>query len=150
MSLIDRSIGSELSEVEKALIFNDKYADTGFVQYDTKNGEYFFLHPSPFLNTLKKEIYHISGSPPPEHKFVEVKVIDEHQISLGSSVDNSINVKEADNWELFDPTPLAERRKVMDFEEIIEFFTYPYKGEVESVEEIARLFFIICMLVPTR
>jgi len=137
MSLIDRSIGSELSEVEKALIFNDKYANTGFVQYDTKNGEYFFLHPSPFLNTPRKEIYHISGNPPPEHKFVEVKIIDEQQISLGGSAESSINVKEADNWKLFDPTPLAEKRKVMDFEEIIEFFTYPYKGEVESVEEIA-------------
>lgn len=137
MSLIDRSIGSELSEVEKALIFNDKYSNAGFVQYDTKNGEYFFLHPSPFLNTPKKEIYHIAGTPPPEHKFVEVKIIDEQQISLGNSIDSRINVKEADNWKLFDPTPLAERRKIMDFEEIIEFFTYPYKGEVESVEEIA-------------
>jgi hypothetical protein len=137
MSLIDRWIGAELSEVEKALIFNDKYANTGFVQYDTKNGEYFFLHPSPFLNTPRKEIYHISDSPPPEHKFVELDVVDEQQEFLGGSVDNWIKVKEADKWKLFDPTPLAERRKSMDFEEIIEFFTYPYKGEVESVEEIA-------------
>ncbi len=138
MNLIDRSIGSELSEVEKALIFNDKYANTGFVKYDSMNGEFFFLHPSPFLNTPKREIYHISEfSPPPEHQFVEVKIIDERQEFLGNSAENRINVKEADEWKLFDPTPLAERRKVMDFEEIIEFFTYPYKGEVESVEEIA-------------
>ena len=136
MSLTDRWIGSELSEVEKALIFNDKYSNTGFVQYDTKNGEFFFLHPSPFLNTPKKEIYHISGSPPPEHKFVELEVIDERQEFLGGSANNWITVKESDKWKLFDPTPLAERRKSMDFEEIVEFFTYPYKGEAESVEEI--------------
>jgi hypothetical protein len=137
MSLNDRSIGSELSEVEKALIFNDKYANTGFVKYDTPKGDYFFLHPSPFLNTPKKEIYHISGSPPPDHQFVEVDIIDEQQIFLGNSIDNWINVKEADKWRLFDPTPLAQKRKIMDFREIIEFFTYPYKGEFESVEEIA-------------
>ena len=136
MSLIDRS-GSELSEVEKALIFNDKYANTGFVQYDTKNGEYFFLHPSPFLKTHKREIYHISSTPPPEHQFIEVGVIDERQEFLGNSAEKWINVKEADKWKNFDPTPLAEKRKIMDYEEIIEFFTYPYKGEIESVEEIA-------------
>jgi hypothetical protein len=136
MSLNDRWMGSELSEVEKALIFNEKFANTGFVEYDTRNGEYFFLHPSPFKKTLMSEIYHISDSPPPDHQFVEVGIIDERTDSLGSG-ERSINVKEVATWKLFDPTPLAERRKVMDFREIIEFFTYPYKGEAESVEEIA-------------
>lgn len=42
MPLTDRYIGSELSVVERELIFNDKYANVGFVKYDTKDGEYFF------------------------------------------------------------------------------------------------------------
>jgi hypothetical protein len=137
MSLFDRSIGSELSVVEKELIFNEKYANAGFVQYDSNNGEYFFLHPSPFLKTPKKEIYHISGSPPPEHQFVEVGIVDERQELLGNVGERWINVKETDKWKIFDPSPIAEKRKIMDYREIIEFFTYPYKGEAESVEEIA-------------
>jgi len=138
MSLADRSIGSELSEVEKALIFDEKFANTGFVQYDTKNGEYFFLHPSPFLKTLENEIYHVSGSPPPpEHSFVETSVVDEQTVILDNFGDKWIRVKEIDTWKLFDPSPLAAKRKTLDFVEIVDFFTYPYKGEAESVQEIA-------------
>jgi hypothetical protein len=137
MGLSNRELGSELSVVEKELIFNDKFANTGYVEYDTKNGEYFLLHPSPFLKTPRKEIYHISGSPPPEHCFVEVNPIDEQRVFIGNTSDRWINVKEVDSWKLFDPTPLAEKRKILDYREIIDFFTYPYKGEVESVEEIA-------------
>jgi len=137
MGLTDREFGFELSVVEKELIFTEKYANTGFVQYDTRKGDYFFLHPSPFLKTPKREIYHIFGSPPPEHRFVELEIVDEKQKTLDNSGNTWINVKEAENWRLFDPSPLAEKRKIMDYREIIEFFTYPYKGEEESVEEIA-------------
>lgn len=147
MSLIDRS-GSELTEVEKALIFEEKYANTGFVQYDTKNGESFFLHPSPFLNTPKREIYHISGSPPPEHQFVEVGIVNEQQEFLGNSEEKWINVKEVGQWKPFDPSPLAAKRKIMDFREVIEFFTYPYKGEMESVQEIAGCSSLFAVSTP--
>jgi hypothetical protein len=138
MSLIDRSIGSELSEVEKALIFDKKYSNAGYVRYDPRNGEYFYLNPSPFLKTPKNEIYHISGfPPPPEHSFIEANIIDERTEILDNLGDKWINVKEIDKWKLFDPSPIAAKRKIMDFREIIEFFTYPYKGEIESVEEVA-------------
>jgi hypothetical protein len=138
MSLINRTIGSELSEVEKALIFDKKFANIGFVQYDTKNGEYFFLQPSPFLKTPKNEIYHVSGSPPPpEYSFVETNVIYEQTVILDNFGDKWILVKEIDTWKLFDPSPLAAKRKTLDFVEIIDFFTYPFKGEAESVQEIA-------------
>jgi hypothetical protein len=137
MGLTDRERGSELSVVEHELIYNEKYANTGFVQYDTKNGEYFFLHPSPFLKSPKREIFHIAGSPPPEHQFVEVQITDENLFYMGNSVEKWINIKEAEIWKPFDPTPLAQKRKIMDYREIIEFFSYPYKGEAESVEEIA-------------
>jgi hypothetical protein len=138
MSLIDRSIGSELSEVEKALIFDKKYTNTGFVQYHTKNGEYFYLHPSPFLKTLKKEIYYYSKfPPPPNHSFVETNVVNEQTIYQGATGDNWMKFKEIDKWNIFDPSPLAAKRKTMDFMEIIDFFTYHYKGETESINEIA-------------
>jgi len=138
MSLTDRGRGSELSVVEWELTFNDKYADVGFVKYDTKDGEYFFLNPSPFLKTFKNEVYHASGHPPPENQFVEVNVIDERTVILHRSARKNINVKEADSWKLFDPTPLAQRRKILDFEEVVEYFTYPWAGEAEVIEEVAN------------
>ncbi len=126
-----------MSEVEKALIFDEKYANTGFVQYDSSNRDFFYLQPSPFLKTPKREIYHSTGSPPPEHQFVVVEIIDERQEILDNFGKKWINVKEAINWKPFDPTPLAEKRKIMDFREIIDYFTFPYKGEEQSVKEIA-------------
>lgn len=137
MPLTDRHIGSELSVVERELIFNDKYANVGFVKYDTKDGDYFFLNPSPFLKTFKNEIYHTSGHPPPENQFVEVNVIDERTVILHRSARKNINVKEVDSWKLFDLTPLVQRRKILDFEEVIEYFTYPLTGDTEVVEEVA-------------
>lgn len=41
MSLYDRWQGSELSVLEKELIFNRD--NTGFVEYDTKDGKYFYF-----------------------------------------------------------------------------------------------------------
>lgn len=134
MLLTDRDIGSELSVVEWDLTSNDKYANVGFVKYDTKDGEYFFLNPSPFLKTFKNEVYHASGHPPPENQFIEVNVVDERTVILHPSGRASIKVKEADSWKLFDPTSLAQRRKTLDFEEVIEYFTYPWAGEAEVIE----------------
>ena len=136
MSLNDRS-GSELTEVERALLFDKKYATTGFVDYDTKNAGYFFLNPSPFLNSPKNEIYHVFGPLPPEQRFIEIEISDERQEFWSGSTDNWMTVKEVESWKPFDPSPLAAKRKIMDFMEIIDFFTYFYKGEMESVEEIA-------------
>lgn len=136
MSLYQRSRGYEMSVVERELVFNDKYSNVGFVKYDTKRGDYFYLHPSPFLKTFRKEIYHISDSPPPECQFAEAKIIDEKIVPLGNSGE-AINVKEVSSWKPFNPTPLAQRRKLLDFEEIVEYFTHPLKGEETVVEEIA-------------
>jgi len=138
MSLFDRSDGSELSEVEKALIFDSKYANAGYVQYKSENGDIFFLHPSPFLKTTRNEIYHVSDfPPPPEHSFVETSIVDEKTVILNNFGDKWINIKEVEKWKLFDPSPLAARRKILDFMEIIDYFTFPFKGEEQSVHEIA-------------
>lgn len=136
MSLTRRSRGYEMSVVERELVFNDKYSNVGFVKYDTKEGDYFYLHPSPFLRTFRNEIYHISDSPPPECQFIEAKVVDDNIIPLSNSGE-TITVKEVSSWKFFDPTPLAQRRKLLDFEEVIEYFTHPLKGEETVVEEIA-------------
>jgi len=136
MSLYQRSRGYEMSVVERELVFNDKYSNVGFVKYDAKGGDFFYLHPSPFLKTFRNEIYYIPDNPPPEYQFAEVEVIGEKIVRLSNSGD-TITVKEVSSWKPFDLTPLAQRRKLLDYEEIIEYFTYPLKGEDTVVEEIA-------------
>ena len=137
MTLNGRS-GSELSEVERALIFDKKFSNTGYVEYESRSGEYFYLRPSPFLKTPKNEIYHVTGfPPPPEHSFIETNILDERIEILDNFGEKWRKVKEISFWKIFDPSPLAARRKILDFREVIEFFTYPYKGELENVEEIA-------------
>ena len=136
MSLYDRWQGSELSVLEKELIFNRE--NTGFVQYDTKDGKYFYLHPSPFLNSPKKEIFCTeSCDPPAEHTFVEVDIESEREFPLKGSQDH-ITVKTICGWKPFDPSLLAERRKILDYEEIVYYFTLPFRGEEDTIEQIAK------------
>ncbi|MBP2144905.1 hypothetical protein J2129_000359 [Methanofollis sp. W23] len=137
MALNTRSRGSELSVVEREIACNNRYEDVGYVQYDTKDGHYFYLHPSPFLPTARKEIYYAPTSPPPEYEFVEVEVSERTQVFLDRACKDHLYVKTICGWKPFDITPLATRRKNLDFMEIIDYFTYPYKGEADIVQEVA-------------
>lgn len=135
MSLYDRWQGSELSVLERELIFNRD--NTGFVEYDTKDGKYFFLHPSPFLNSPKKEIFYAdSCDPPNEHTFVEVKIESEEECRVKNSQER-ITLKSIRSWKPFDPGLLAGRRNILDYEEILYYFTIPFRGEEETIEQIA-------------
>lgn len=137
VSLSKRWIGAELSMIEKELACNKIYENIGFVKYDTPDGCYFYLHPSPFLPTAKHEIYYAPVSPPPENQFVEVEVCDIIPQFLDKSRKKFVYIKKISSWKPFDPTTLAAKRKILDFREIIDFFTYPYKGESDIVQEIA-------------
>lgn len=137
MALDSRWIGAELSVVERAIACDTEYENVGYVQYDTRDGHYFFLHPSPFLPTARKEIYYAPTSPPPEHEFVEVEVSERTPVFLDRACKDHLYVKTISGWKPFDIIPLATRRKDLDFMEIIDFFTYPYKGEADIVQEIA-------------
>jgi hypothetical protein len=137
MSLYNRETGALLSEVERELIFSDRYADTGYVSYLKKGGSYFELRPSPFLENKKTSIY-CSGdaAPPPEKIFISAEVIAEDKISSPS--DSPVrSIKTIGGWKPFDPTPLAEKRKIMDHEEILYYFSEIFRGEEELVNEIA-------------
>lgn len=136
MGLSDRMFGSEMSVVERELIFNVKYDDTGYVRY-LKNGEYFFLDPSPFLKTHNNRVYHSDSNLPKEHTFVEVTVADERTEVIDRQGEKWIRIREVSGWRPFDPSSLARKRKIMDYEEVIDYFARPYRGEAESVQEIA-------------
>lgn len=142
MSLNDRWIGAELSGVERELACNPKYENVGFVEYYRNDPRYFYLHPSPFLKTGLPVLYIcdpavVPAGPPANHRFVEVRVIDEVKRPLDSARREWLTLKEIGGWEEFDVAPLARQRKIMDVREVIEYFTSPYDGEAESIEEIA-------------
>lgn len=142
MSLNDRSIGAELSGVERELACNPTYEDVGFVTYYRNDPRYFYLHPSPFLKTKLPVIYVcdpavVAEGPPPEHRFVRVRVIDEVKRPLDAAHREWLTLKDIGGWEAFDIAGLARQRKIMDYQEVIEYFTYPYDGEAECIEEIA-------------
>lgn len=142
MSLNDRSIGAELSGVERELACNPQYADVGFVEYYRNDPRYFYLHPSPFLKTGLPVLYVcdpavVAQGPPPEHRFVRVRVIDEVKRPLDAAHREWLTLKDIGDWEAFDIAGLARQRKIMDVREVIEYFTSPYDGEAESIEEIA-------------
>ena len=142
MSLNDRWIGAELSGVERELACNKKYVDVGFVEYYRNDPRYFYLHPSPFLKAGEPVLYVadpavLSQGPPPEHRFVEVKVVDEVRRPLDTKGNEWLTIRDIGGWKEFDVASLARQRKIMDFHEVIEYFTSPYDGEAESIEEIA-------------
>jgi hypothetical protein len=137
MSLDERSMGYELSGVERELACNPDFADVGYVRYDSQDG-YFYLDPSKYLKTTRNEIYHIGGPRPPEETYVKVRVDDVQTRILDAFGDRWVTIKEISRFDAFDVTQIARKRGIMDFREVIEFFTYPYRGESDEVLRIAR------------
>ncbi|MBN1195218.1 MAG: hypothetical protein JXA08_07740 [Methanomicrobiaceae archaeon] len=138
MALYDRWVGAELSVVEREMLFNDAYADTGFVIHYSNDGKLFQLLASPFLeNKDPATIYFAeSCSPPPEHIFAEVDVVSEKEIwNEKTGANNSI--KTIDSWKPFDPTPLAAQRRILDHEEVVQHFTHLIRGEEDIIHQIA-------------
>lgn len=142
MSLNDRWIGAELSGVERELACNPKYDNVGFVEYYRNDPRYFYLHPSPFLKATELVLYVadpavVKQGPPPRHRFIQVRVIDEVKRPLDASRREWLTIRDIGEWKEFDVASLARQRKIMDFHEVIEYFTSPYDGEADSIEEIA-------------
>ncbi len=137
MALSERSMGYELSNVEREIACNPDFADVGYVRYDSQDG-YFYLDPSPYLKSSRNEIYHIPGRRPRQGTYVVVRVEDEHNHLLDPSADRWVRIKEVCRFDAFDVTQIARKRRIMDFREVIEFFTYPYRGESDEVLRIAR------------
>lgn len=112
------------------------------MKYYRNDPRYFYLHPSPFLKSGFPVLYCadpdvMPQGPPPEHRFVEVRVVDEVRKPLDSRGEEWLTIKDIGGWKEFDVARLARQRKIMDYQEVIEYFTYPYDGEAESIEEIA-------------
>lgn len=137
MSLNDRERGYEFAEFEKEFIFRRE--NTGFVEYLTADGKLFSLHPSPFFEGNQNIHYYAeSKKPPPNHECVEVKVISEDTkyIAIQGGWQKDI-IKKIGNWERFDYSLLLQRKKLIEYDQIINFFGQPYRGDNDIIKRIA-------------
>lgn len=138
MSLYSRMYGWQFSEVEKEFLFNRD--STGYVRYDTADGVFFYLDPSLFLKAPKQVIYCVEKGciPPPKDECIEASITNEKKFILRDSQGPlKVTVKYVGDWKIFDPTPIALRKKpVLDSDEFVEFFKIPFIGEEEVVNGI--------------
>ncbi|HQC12699.1 MAG TPA: hypothetical protein PKY15_04995, partial [Methanoregulaceae archaeon] len=136
MTLKNRLYGHSLSAIEKELIFSRE--DTGFVRQIHSSGAVFYLDPSPFLETPRRELY-VAHCPPPENGcLVHASVSTVKQEMMKDAAGYySLEVKYVDSWSRVDPNSLCSRRGILSPEEIHDYFTKPYLGEEEVVDGIA-------------
>ena len=128
MSLQDRSRGYEFSEFEKELIFRRE--NTGFVQYISKDGKLFSLNPSLFFESMKNEHFFAeSCDPPPNNTFVEVEV-SSADLTYTQTQDGFRKdvLKKICGWKPFDPRQIAQRQKLIAHDQIIQFFSHPFRA----------------------
>jgi len=135
MTLKTRVYGHSLSSIEKELIFSRK--DTGFVRSIHPSGALFYLDPSPFIQTPKREVY-IAHCPPPDNgALIEASVSEEKEDLMKDRVGYyTLTVKYVDSWSPVNPNTLV-KRGTLTGDDIREYFTRSYVGEVENVEGVA-------------
>ncbi|MDD1710335.1 MAG: hypothetical protein LUQ37_05440 [Methanoregulaceae archaeon] len=136
MTLKNRFYGHSLSAIEKELIFSR--VDTGFVRQIHSSGAIFYLDPSPFLHTPKREVY-IALCPPPENgALVHASVSAVKQDMMKDRAGYyTLEVKYVESWSPVDPNVLYPRLGSISPEEIHDYFTKPYLGDEEVVNGIA-------------
>ncbi|MEN6291605.1 MAG: hypothetical protein ABFD07_06265 [Methanobacterium sp.] len=137
MSLKDRSRGYEFAEFEKEILFHRE--NTGFVEYLTEDGTLFALNPSPFFNGNKNVHYHAKSCEPPQnHSCVEVEVLSEDVAYLPERNGWQKDVlKEIGDWKLFDYQQLLHRKKLIGYDQIINYFSNNYRGDEDILKGIA-------------
>lgn len=138
-TLKTREFGYELSGFEHNLLFEKD--EIGFVRFDGRSQSIFYLDPSPFLPSPKREIYAIRDSdvPVPEkNELIEVTSFELERVVSGK-INNLVNtnVKYVRSWVKVNPNKLLHR-KVMNSEEYVDFFKRPFKKEAENIDEIAQ------------
>lgn len=139
MVLKDRPWGYQLAEIEKTLTF--ERIDIGYVRPISEDQRVFYLDPSPFLHTTKKEVYIAKSCPPPlKGDLIEVIVSDLDDEVIPEDATKGLYSrfykKTISDWKRIDPNSLAKRKKVLDPPEIIGYFTLPYQAERVDLEGI--------------
>jgi hypothetical protein len=147
MALKDRIYGYTLSDLERELVFRRE--NIGFVRRIHSSGQICYLDPSPFLRTPKREIY-VSPTPLPEGRLVEVTVEREEMDRWrdGAGPYNLI-VKIIGNWKELRPEEVVHvRQRIVSQQDIVQYFSLPYYGEEECIEQIATCSLLYTLSSP--
>ncbi|WP_406661201.1 hypothetical protein V7O66_01385 [Methanolobus sp. ZRKC3] len=138
-TLKNRDFGYELSGMEHKLIFDSD--DMGFVRFDGRSRSLFYLDPSPFLPTPKRDIYiidDISVLKPGKNDLIKVTSFETERVVRGT-FDNLVNIdiRYVKAWKKIDPKKVLHRQ-VMDKEEYINFFKHPFHKADENLDSISQ------------
>ncbi|WMW23260.1 hypothetical protein RE476_05370 [Methanolobus mangrovi] len=138
-TLKNREFGYELSGVEHKLIFDSD--ETGFVRFDGRSRRIFYLDPSPFLPTPKRDVYIIADESVPTPNVNDLIKVTSFEIErvVKGTFDNLVNidVRYVKAWTKIDPNKLLHR-KVMDQEEYVNFFKHPFNRADENIDNISQ------------
>ncbi len=131
----NREYGYQLSGIEHSLIFEKD--NTGFVRFADRSEKLFYLDPSPFLKTLKLELYVLENCPPPKKgELIEVTVSEtDYKIYKDKDTYSKFIIKYIKDWKKIDPNKLTHRKPLYSFE-FENFFMRPFKGKRDYIEEV--------------
>lgn len=128
--------GYSFSEIEKEILFRNR--DMGFVRPANTVGTVFYLDPSPFLKTPKREVYVALCPPPQKGALIRVSVSETREEILRDRVGYyRLLIHSVTAFEPVDPATLLRHHSLLHPDEVTEFFSLPYIGEEEIVNEIA-------------
>ena len=146
-SLKNREYGFEFSGTEYSLIF--EHDNMGFVRFDGRSNKIFHLDPSPFLPTPKNEKYILEKCRPPKHgELIRVTSLEtETVVRQKFGLFNNVEIKYVRAWEKVSPNKLIHR-KMLHMDEFIDFFTIPYVGTSDEIEDIAKGLALYCVSSP--
>jgi len=154
MSLKDRSRSYQWAQIERKL--ND-LENIGFVRPIDPKGIVFYLDPSPFLPTQKR-IYYISKqtTPPQRGDLVRVTVQSEEEEITRDRLNNidgspSFNrdvLKFISKWDKVDPNTLANKKKIIEPYELMDFFKAPFVGDEMYVQKASTCAVLSLLAAP--
>jgi len=122
--------------MEKEILFRNK--NVGFVRPANTEGSIFYLDPSPFLKTPKREIY-VSLCPPPQKgSLIKVFISETREEIVQDRIGYyRLLIHCITSFERVDPTTFIRHQPLLQPAEVTEFFSLPFIGEEEIVNEIA-------------
>jgi len=131
MTLSNREWGFQLSGIEYSLTFEKE--DMGFVRFADRAQKLFYLDSSPFLDTVKPELYVLeNGLSPKRGELIEVTVSQtDSEVIPEKDVYKRMKYKFVKDWQKSDPNKLIHR-KTVDKYEFKEFFSRPFKPTNEE------------------
>ena len=136
MSLQQRMYGYSFSAIEKELIFQRE--NTGFVRRANAAGTVFYLDPSPFLKSPKREIFVALCEPPAEGDLIETTVLEiQESIQRDQSGHYRLNVKCINKWKRLNPAEIKTQKPLLSSQEVLDFFKLSFTGDKDLLEEVS-------------